>query len=245
MGTDNLVKYNIDKGKLFKTTIAISVIYGVVAAALLAFSIFTGDASDSIASSMKPFIMTLMGGMVFILILLVIRIATFAPVSADIAPDSGYVCPDYWSLVKTPATDVDYIAANVSDQPNMTFQCVPNTSVYSIGTTDGTHEVTGSGTNTLGQTRFTDNVYGKQITAAEAADKTSVLSKLADAASKLYSSNASKTNASSNTNLRCDKVYPDYMAKKDIEAFPGSANLLRCEYSKRCRIPWTGVCPNY
>ena len=260
MGKDSIVKYNINKSKLFQTTIAISAVYGVVATGLLAFTLFTGDSSDSLAGSFKPFIMTLMGGMVFTLLVLVVQIATFAPTSVDISADSGFVCPDYWSLKKTPVDDPDYVAAGNDVKASMSYRCVPNKSVYSMDTTDGTTAVAAGGTNTLGQTYLdASGVYGFPNLAPDT-NTASPQSKLVAAAMNMYNgkyftttngvagtpgtAGGSVVAGTNNHNLRCDKLYPGYLAKMDVQGFPETPNLLRCKYASTCRIPWTGVCPS-
>lgn len=259
MGADNLVNYNIQKGKLFKTTIAISAIYGFVAVVLLGLTLTTGDSSDSVVNSFKPFVMTLMGGMVFTLLVLVIQIATFAPPSVSIAPDSGYVCPDFWTLQKTPTTDPDYTAAGTDAQALMTYQCVPNNSVYNLGVTASLSNVAAAGLNNLNQKVYSDgyvsgssnNIYGVSI--APNANKADPINTLINAASKMYhgtyanSGTAGGTITGSiagNSNIRCDKLFPGYLSQQDKQNYPSSPNLLRCQYAQQCHIPWTGVCPN-
>lgn len=56
----------------------------------------------------------------------------------------------------------------------------------------------------------------------------------------------SETKVKHNTSLKCNKVYPEYLAKLDAEDyadrnFTGKSNKYRCEYSKVCGVPWTSA----
>jgi hypothetical protein len=53
-----------------------------------------------------------------------------------------------------------------------------------------------------------------------------------------------------NAPLACDRVYPLYLATKDVELSKGNSkfdqNVLRCAYSKICGVPWSDLnCEKY
>ena len=53
-----------------------------------------------------------------------------------------------------------------------------------------------------------------------------------------------------NAPLACDRVYPLYLATKDVELSKGNnkldQNVLRCAYSKICGVPWSDLnCEKY
>ena len=64
--------------------------------------------------------------------------------------------------------------------------------------------------------------------------------------------NSDKSITTSHTNIPvvCDRVYPLYLATKDIELSKNNnkldQNVLRCAYSKICGVPWTDInCDKY
>jgi hypothetical protein len=53
-----------------------------------------------------------------------------------------------------------------------------------------------------------------------------------------------------NVPMACDRVYPLYLATKDVELSKGNSkldqNVLRCAYSKICGVPWSDLnCDKY
>lgn len=76
-----------------------------------------------------------------------------------------------------------------------------------------------------------------------------------DAASKQpvikYGITETSINASiNNAPMACDRVYPLYLATKDVELSKGNSkldqNVLRCAYSKICGVPWSELnCEKY
>ena len=60
----------------------------------------------------------------------------------------------------------------------------------------------------------------------------------------------SDRNQIKNAPMACDRVYPLYLATKDIELSKGNSkldqNVLRCAYSKICGVPWSDLnCEKY
>lgn len=267
LSNSDMVKYEIDKRKLFRTTIAISAAYGAVALVLLIITIMGGSSADSLAGDFLPFTLTLVGGMVIVLVLMIIQIATFKPVSAKTAIFNDNLCPDYWVLQKTPDVgDPDFAAATgQAVRDKMLYQCVPDPNIWNYNSTKATGTTPAStitnwttGTvNNLGYTAAGDNVWVKNINYASGDNANTIpkkpLTRLVDVASTVYNGlyplnnvaqSSSHVGSSGTTkNLRCDKVYPQYMAAQDKQYYEKDPTQLRCEYAKQCNIPWTGVCP--
>jgi hypothetical protein len=254
---NELEQYNIDKRKMFQTTIAIAAIYGAIAFVLLLVMLTDSNDVSGLATEYLPFTATLISGMVVALIILVTKITTFQPVSKK-APVSGIdtICPDYWVLQQTSPSATDFKNADTGTQAYMKYQCVPDKNIYDpLSKWDAalqtyTRVTAKDDTNVLGQkvlsyTSPTDNTIGLYL--GPKSENGSVnprhpTSKLVDVAGKVYSSSQTGVSAGS-SNLRCDMVYPQYMAFRDSQDFPDNPTSLRCEYSKQCNIPWTGVCP--
>ena len=62
-----------------------------------------------------------------------------------------------------------------------------------------------------------------------------------------YYATESDTRAITNTDIYdCTKVYPEYLAHLDAQEYvnnneQGPKNLHRCEWSKKCKVPWTSA----
>lgn len=252
----DLIKYEIDRRKMFKTTIVIAAMYGVIAVILLLFLMFSGDGGNVLANEFSTFTITLVGGMMFVLILLVIQIVTFRPVSTQTSILKSDICPDYWVLQQTPETDPEYVGASSEVKAQMKYQCVPDPAVWNYmkpsGSPTGNDLATfnASVTNIMGHVMPAQNTSVVNLSPDVGKPKTAQSILASRVSADVYNVNAYKVGGAvsgfpgGSSNIRCDKVFPVYMATKDVEMFPQSQNELRCKYSKECKIPWTGVCPS-
>lgn len=251
---DDIKAYKVNRTKLYKGTIAVCIAYGVFAGLLLLLAIFDARGRQVLTEDMLPFVITLVGGMFFIIILLVIQVATSKPKALQRGIYDGDMCPDYWKLEKTPdvlkKSDVtNWIPTTTenSDRYLMKFRCVPDKdNVYDLNkkwdtTSNKLVDVQNADTNTFGQTYYnTNNTVYK--TWDDAANKDIVNQKL-EKASKLMYAPDKVGQGSNNKFVLCDRVYPELLAKEDAINFPRAPNTLRCKYADLCGIPWTGVCP--
>lgn len=239
-----LIQYEIDKRKLFRTTIAIAATYGVIALVLLIIAMMDTNGVSTLSTDFLPFTVTLIGGMLVILVIMVIQVTTFKPVKAKQA-DAPMVCPDYWLLSETDTkTDVDYLAAPQEAKARMRYKCKPDPAVFDPTYTNSVNQF-GNGVANSSRVR---------LVSSNSAKPNSPETKLVEAAKEMNNAGFSKTGASTLTqtgntddtkrNVRCDTVYPEYMAAKDAEFFPDMPNAMRCKYSEVCGVPWSGVCPS-
>jgi hypothetical protein len=228
-----LMRYQIDKRKMFKTTIAISIAYGLVALVLFLIAMLDVNGASKLSTDFLPFTATVVGGMFFVLILLIFNIVTFKAevVKPPIVDDLK--CPDFWKLQLTDKnSDVDYKGASAGVQNMMRYQCVPDSTIFgdsAFGTI-----VSPSGT--------TPAVYGVAVT-RNTNKVNHPKSKLVDIASAIYTAPTTGETVTT-SNIRCDKMYPTFMANKDMEFYPDNPNALRCQYATECKIPWSSVCPS-
>lgn len=68
-----------------------------------------------------------------------------------------------------------------------------------------------------------------------------------------YVSNKYSSPLAANYHMKCNRLYPDYMAAVDKRNFPLNPTSMRCEYTTQCssdidamldyKVAWTGVCP--
>lgn len=229
----------------FKGSIVVCVVYGVFALVLLLLAIFSEKGKLLLSGYLMPFTVTLIGGMLFIILLLIIQITTFKPAITDTNIYDGDICPDYWTLEKLSDNQINQLK-NV-DQRNkylMKYRCVPSKDIYGMDIVKG------------GST----NVYGQKVTSGQyyVNNESTLNKKDSPATAFLFGTFASQngdlganvkfndtTNVASSTGgkLNCDVLYPNLLAMHDTVNFPDAPNSLRCAYTKQCKIPWTGVCP--
>ena len=91
--------YNIKKEKMFKGTIAVCIIYAVIAAVLLILSYFVSNIREMVFVQFLPFTLLYIIGTIIIILALIIYIFSFEPTKVDY--DKLYPslsCPDYWNM---------------------------------------------------------------------------------------------------------------------------------------------------
>ena len=255
-------KFISQRAAWFKTSIILCCVYGTFALLLLLIAIFSEQGKVILSGYLMPFTATLIGGILFIVLLLVIQITTFKPSVTNTNTYDGDICPDFWKLQKTPDSILnDSSLVTNKNMYLMQYQCVPDTNVYDLNSTK-------NGANNYGATDQI-NVYGQKIKAVDAThqlynglyyvNNTAISSpKTLPAKTYLYKNFAGQNgkngvNAVPSTDgtiganagtLNCDVVYPNLLAQMDETNFPDNPNSLRCQYARECGIPWTGVCPN-
>lgn len=246
--TDADAKKFINKrARWFKGSIVVCCVYGVFALILLLIAIFSEKGKLILSGYLMPFTVTLIGGMLFIVLLLVIQITTFKPSITDTNVYDGDICPDYWTLEKLSENEINQL--NGVDQKNrylMKYRCKPSKDVYTLDT------LKGNTTNVYGHTRDTSDGVKRYVS-----NPTALTKKDNPVTSFLFGTFAGQ-NGDGGTNvpfddtdtvkgttgkLNCDILYPNLLAMHDTVKFPDAPNSLRCAYTKQCNIPWTGVCP--
>jgi hypothetical protein len=245
LSANDLLVYNINRQKLFNTTIAIAAVYGAIAMIFLIIMLADTNNVSGLSKEYLPFTITFIGGMLVTMIILVAQILTFQPVSSKQPKVSDSICPDYYKLTTTPYTDPDYVNASSTNKNYMGYRCQPDPAVYNLMTSNNVNNTIIPNNNMYVQSNvFGHNVLHNIASVTIAADQTStsVNSVMANQVAPVYAS--STAIFGTGCNLRCDVVYPQFMAYEDSQNFPQSANSLRCQYSKVCNIPWTGVCPS-
>jgi len=269
--TDNDAKKFISqRANWFKTSIAICCIYGFFALVLLLLAIFSPQGKLILSGPLMPFTVTLIGGILFIVLLLIIQVTSFKPSITDANVYDGDICPDYWTLKKLSDTDLNNLGTYGVDQKNkylMGYKCVPNKDVYANDDTKnasatGATNVVSNATNAnvYGQYKDSNNRYYVNNPTNLSKTKSPVttylytnFAKLNDGGTNLTSADYTSTDSSNGDQVKngdtgaklyCDVVYPNLLAMQDQVNFPNAPNSLRCAYAKQCGIPWTGVCPN-
>ena len=247
--------YNVKKAKLFKLTISICAIYGTLAIVILLLTLFSSQGSQIFTEEVRPFTLTFVGGMIIVIILLIIQIVSFKPIALSTSTFDKDRCPDFWKLVKTPTDDPIYSnAANNDIKQLLAYKCVPDTNILQTYR-PFIAAVAGDVGHTASDAK---NFYGQSIKGADpnmltyktvSGDSNNVpLTKLIGNGTDglLTKFNSLYTTTLTTSNLRCDQVFPNYLANKNVNDpdIQDTPNILACEYAKQCGIPWTSQCGN-
>lgn len=67
---------------------------------------------------------------------------------------------------------------------------------------------------------------------------------LATLAPDMYGTVSIVANEPSKVNLQCSSIYPQFMARVDLQNNPDSQNAMRCAYAEKCSLPWSSICPD-
>lgn len=227
-----LKDFNAQRASYFKGTIAVSVIYGSFALLLFLIAFFSPTGKSVIVDKMLPFTVTFIGGMIIVVILLIVSIFAIKPPPVFTLEYDNMKCPDYWNLVKTSETERSGFSSE--DMARSYYKCVKNDRLIVGDTnTDGKYARGSVGTefNKNGANERLWDVLGKSRLT------TGVLTK---------ASGTTSASASSDLQINCNEVYPDMMNYYDktwTENNSTSPNRLRCQYARKCNIPWTSACP--
>ena len=227
--------YNIKKAQLFKATIAVCAIYGTIALVILLLTLFSFRGSQIFTEEIRPFTLTFIGGMIFVIALLILQILSFKPKAFTVSVYDKDVCPDFWKLVPTPTNDPVYTSASVSDKSLLQYYCTPDKTVF----------------NTMRTNAPSTNPYNQKIDGGNTYVYKSVTPDSTNPAlTALIGPNGNNGLITNQTlgvnNIQCDKVFPNYLANNTSTngTFKDKPNALACEYARQCGISWTSQCGN-
>ena len=138
LSAEDIKSYKVKKAQLFKFTVALCAIYGVIAFILLMITLFTSQGNLIFTQEIRPFTITFIGGIIFVIILLIIQIMSFKPIALTVNSYDRDICPDFWKLTPTPNNDPSLTAADAATKGLYQYQCTPDTSVYPSSTISST-----------------------------------------------------------------------------------------------------------
>ena len=252
--------YNVKKAKLFKLTISICAIYGTLAIVILLLTLFSSQGSQIFTEEVRPFTLTFVGGMIIVIILLIIQIVSFKPIALSTSTFDKDRCPDFWKLVQTPTNDPVYSNATNDIKQLLAYKCVPDTNILQTyrEASAAVAAQAAHGAVAAVDARDAINPYGQSIKGTGLnmltyktvdGDSNNIpLTKLIGNGTDglLTKFNSLYTTTLSTSNLRCDQVFPNYLANKNVNDtdIQDTPNVLACEYAKQCGIPWTSQCGN-
>ncbi len=265
LGEDERNMYLAERSKKFGLTIAVCVVYGVIALLLLLLTFFTSWGQSFLYEEMLAFIVTFILGTVIIIIYLANEVYNFKPVQGD--SKMGYdaeMCPDYWKLEYVDVDQKDdegngYFSDNVNKYhfkykcvmdpslidkeklktQNTTLKMNPNKELYKESSGNTADTTIQSLTKSDDKKKFRE--YAANMTGYEYKDD-KIIKKNNTNALKNIDNNYFQ-NDSSTIPIPCDTVYPIYMSIMDRENKTknpdDAANKYRCAYAKTCGVPWT------
>lgn len=119
--------FHTERYKIYNGTIAVCIIYSVIALILILIGYFTEWGRNFILGTILPFIVTYIIGTIIIIIILANSVSNYKPVHIDnrVGYDSE-ICPDYWKLEKTDAT---YKFSSNVNKNHFNYICKMNTDI--------------------------------------------------------------------------------------------------------------------
>jgi hypothetical protein len=253
------------KIEAFNGTIIICVLYGSIAIILLLLINFTQFGKEYIYKKFMPFVITYVIGAIFILFYMVFAIYNLEPTKKKSDNRNDLVCPDYWKLVKTGEQElldiknnnfINNINKNILDN-DINYKCQIDTKDAKLIDYNISNSSNGYKSNKTNSDYDTpDFLYINYNDKDEEMRKYAQISGIYKSSNDVYKPlensvnslnkfNNTKTTISpiiySNGNypLICNQVYPKYLEKLDAETVGG--NKYRCEYAKKCNIPWNNI----
>lgn len=216
--TDKDIKvFEAKKAQYFKGSIAVAVVYGVAALLLILLAALTESGRILLTTNLKPFVITLIIGIIIVIVVMVIQLYALAPKRIETNQFDAQTCPDYWRLEQTPAAELDLI--DEEKRMNAFTRCVRDTRTrrgITTGTVTPLYHVPDAPAITY---PIDDTTLNK--TANEYLDQ---------------------MNLSTDGQMNCDKLYPTALGIMDEVAFPDKKNTLRCDIAERCGFAWSSVC---
>lgn len=121
-------EFEVNKSRMFKGTIAVSVVYGVIALLFVVLMFASERVKQVLGLDLFAFSITFIAGMLVIITMLVIQIVSFKKDKPSLPMDL-YQCPDYWELVETPESVLNQLSEE--DRAYAQYRCRPRGDVFS------------------------------------------------------------------------------------------------------------------
>lgn len=266
LSTEQQVEFKTKKIRMFKLTLVVCIVYGLIAFFSLVVIYLTSWGKRVLYNDMFPFFMTFIIGTTFIVFYLANEIYNFKPTKPKntISYDAE-MCPDYWKLENV--DDKSFVDENGKgyfnnklNKNHFKYRCRLDTAIFDPKklqefdnqkpddqkkslkmTKEGKLYTTLEDKQKLGIKETSKFVSFKEHAAnmngyTYANDTLSANNKLA-----LTEENV--TFSSQNVPMSCDTVYPMYLSLMDAENVklnPSEpSNRFRCAYAKACGMSWT------
>lgn len=254
---------SINKRNAFMGTIMVCVTYAIIALLMLGFIYLTEVGKSIFNENLKVFVSTFVIGTILIIVTMTFLVLDWKPEEKIIKAKeiTGLMsCPDYWINKKQTEAEKINMKNNLKyDSSVGKFYVLDTTLIPAASTSNGFYDVY----NTIDMDLFEnkcsidtnilqtpDNKTGQWNTATYNINgeftKLDDQKKFIESMLIMSSSNIDNIKVTSTTPLKCDTVFPEYLAKLDAEDyasrdFIGKSNKYRCEFSKACGVPWTSA----
>jgi hypothetical protein len=226
----------------FKFSYMICAIYGSLLVLIALLSYLSNAASNIFLGNYKQFTLTLSGGIIFILIILTYQLMTYKDKKTVVSPYDTDLCPDFWKLAPTDASDAIYRNVTTSQPTNSSLfqmKCVPDTTILQTyrSLMDPTTNAPLKDNSSVGFPADAQiNPYGQRIINPSSSNKfttvdtsaaslsnmnpsiqTGVLNNIVTKMQPIMNANSGSGaltpgNAGANK-LVCDQLYPQYLSK--------------------------------
>lgn len=215
------------KARFFKGTIIIVVIYAFVILAMSGIGLASASARSILFDDGFTFTVTFISGTILVILALLIEIFNYKePPKTPVYAGENMSCPDFWILKKTPSDVLDKIQDKKARLLSKYYCQNPAT---------------------LTETPM-KIITGVNLGNSLSANTDKVLKQLNDVGA-VYNSGSGENSIATTYHMRCNRLYPDYMAHIDKTEFPDYPTKMRCEYVKTCAsslnntpVPWTSIC---
>jgi hypothetical protein len=121
-------EYDVNRSRMFKGTIAVSVVYGVIALIFVVLMFASERIKQILGMDLFAFSATFIVGVLVIVSILVYQILTFKKEEPSLPVDL-YQCPDYWELTETPPDVINKFPEE--DRPYVQYRCKPKDGIFS------------------------------------------------------------------------------------------------------------------
>lgn len=121
-------EYEVNRSRMFKGTIAVSVVYGVIALLFVVLMFVSERIKSVLGVDLFAFSVTFIAGVLLIVVMLVIQILTFKKDKPSLPLDL-YQCPDFWEMTETPAEVLNKLPE--ADRVYSQYRCRPKEGIFS------------------------------------------------------------------------------------------------------------------
>jgi len=124
---DQLKAYERQRANYFKGTIAVCVVYGLIALGLLIVATMSVTGKAIITGELMPFMITFVGGMIFVIVALLVSLFSAKPPQVSLFEYDKLKCPDYWRLQETNASQLAGFPEDI--RARMRYVCKRDTAI--------------------------------------------------------------------------------------------------------------------
>jgi len=266
LSSEEQAEFKTQKMKMFKFTVAVCIVYGLIAFISLIVIFLTSWGKRVLYNDMFPFFITFIIGTIVIVVWLANEIYNFQPKKPkDAISYDAEMCPDYWKLENidnksfVDENGKQYFNGKINKN-HFKYKCSLDTAIFD---TKKLQDFDNDKQENQ-KKNFKIGSNGRLYTNLDNKAKTGIKD---DSQYEAFKSHAANMNGytyandslSANNNLAlsdgnetfnpqkvpmsCDTVYPMYLSMMDSENVKKNpsepSNRYRCAYSKACGISWT------